>query len=88
MHSHTLEVLGTNLSFKSKAEPRRIERARAMLEKRYAELELHGGQLSKERLLIFLALSLADDIMLLREEKEGYAKRIEGLLGNIEKNAG
>lgn len=88
MHSHTLAVLGLELSFKAEADPRRIERARALLDERYTRLAQHGGQLSKEKLLAFLALSLADDILLMQEERSETDKRLRNLLGNIEKVAG
>lgn len=88
MHSHTLEVLGLELSFKAEADPRRIERARALLDERYARLAQHGGLLSKEKLLIFLALSLADDVLLMQDEKSETDKRLQELLANIEKVVG
>ena len=84
MHSHTLEVLGLELSFKAEADPRRIERARALLDERYARLAQHGGTLSKEKLLAFLALSLADDVLLMQEERSRADKKVQELLGNIE----
>lgn len=87
MHSHTLEVLGIDLSFKAEADPRRIERAKALLDERYDKLTQHGGALSKEKLLAFLALSLADDIVLLQEDKGRTEQRMRELLGNIEKVA-
>lgn len=88
MHTHTLEVLGTELFFKAKADPGRIERAKSLLDERYAELSQHGGILSKEKLLVFLALSLADDVVLLQDEKEKNDVKMRELLGNIEKVAG
>ena len=85
MRSHTLEVLGLEVSFKAEADPRRIERARTLLEERYAKLSQHGGQLSKEKLLTFLALSLADDVLLLQDEKGECGKRMKELLASMEK---
>jgi cell division protein ZapA len=87
MHSHTLDVLGLELSFKAEADPRRIERARDLLDERYGRLARHGGLLSKEKLLAFLALSLADDVLLMQEERGSTDKRLRELLGNIEKVA-
>lgn len=87
MHSHTLEVLGLELSFKAEADPRRIEKARELLDERYGRLAQHGG-LSKEKLLAFLALSLADDVLQMQEERGSTDKRLRELLGNIEKVAG
>lgn len=88
MHSHTLEVLGLELSFKAEADPRRIERARALLDERYAKLAQHSGSLSKEKLLAFLALSLADDVLLMQTKQGETDKRLRELLGDIEKVAG
>jgi cell division protein ZapA len=88
MRSHSLEVLGLEVSFKAEADPRRIERARTLLEERYAKLSQHNGQLSKEKLLVFLALSLADDVLLLQDEKSGCRKRMQELLVSMEKVAG
>ena len=87
MRSHTLEVLGLEVSFKAEADPRRIERARTLLEERYAKLSQHGAQLSKEKLLTFLALSLADDVLLLQDEKGESGKRMKELLASMEKAA-
>ncbi|MDR2489677.1 MAG: cell division protein ZapA [Desulfovibrio sp.] len=84
MRSHTLEVLGLEVSFKAEADPRRIERARALLEERCARLSRHGKPLSKEKLLTFLALSLADDVLLLQDERGEYTKRMQKLLANME----
>lgn len=88
MRSHTLEVLGLEVSFKAEADPRRIERARALLAERYGKLTQHSGHLSKEKLLTFLALSLADDVIQMQEEKTDTKRRVRELLVNIEKVAG
>ena len=88
MRTHTLDVLGLEVSFKAEADPRRIERARALLEERYAKIAQHGGQLSKEKLLTFLTLALADDVIQMQEEKDEIKKRVTNLLVSIEKVAG
>jgi cell division protein ZapA len=88
MHSHSLELLGLDLHFKSDAEPERIESARLLIEERYSRLYRPGSTISKEKLLMFLALSLADDFLLLREEKRETEQKLLEFLGNIEKVAG
>ncbi|MDR0339716.1 MAG: cell division protein ZapA [Desulfovibrio sp.] len=88
MHSHVLEVLGLELSFRAEADPARIERARKLLEERFSRMGQHGGMLSKEKLFAFLALSLADDVLLLQRDKKETAGRIEEILGAIQKVAG
>jgi cell division protein ZapA len=85
MRSHTLEVLGLEVSFKAEADPRRIERARIFLEERYSKLAQYGGQLSKEKLLTFLALSLADDVLLQQAEKSERDNRLKALLVSMER---
>jgi cell division protein ZapA len=85
MRSHTLNVLGLEVSFKAEADPKRIERANALLEKRYSQLTQHRGHISKEKLLTFLALALADDILQAREEKNETKSRMERLLSSMEK---
>jgi cell division protein ZapA len=86
MHSHTLAVLGLDLTFRADADPLRIERARALLEERYERLAKYGG-LSKEKLLTFLALSLADDVLLMQDEKGRADRKVQEILGNMEKVA-
>ena len=87
MRSHTLEVLDIEVSFKAEADPRRIERARTLIDERYAKLARHSGQISKEKLLVFLALSLADDVLLLQDEQGASQRRMKELLVNMEKIA-
>lgn len=88
MQSHTIEVLGLELSFKLNVDPMRIRRAKTLLDDRYVKLARHGGILSKEKLLAFLALSLADDVLLMQDEKAETDEKMKELLGNIEKAAG
>lgn len=87
MRSHTLDVLGLEVSFKAEADPRRIERAKTLLEERYTRLSQHGGHVSKEKLLTFLALALADDVIQAQDDKEETAGRVRRLLTSIEKAA-
>lgn len=88
MQSHTIEVLGLELSFKLNVDPMRIRRAKTLLDDRYGKLARHGGILSKEKLLAFLALSLADDVLLMQDEKAETDEKMKELLGTIEKAAG
>jgi cell division protein ZapA len=85
MQTHSLSVLGQDVSFKTDADPQRIERARSLLETRYTKLTQHGGHLSKEKLLTFLALALADDFLIMQDEKGEMQSKISQLLAKIEK---
>jgi cell division protein ZapA len=85
MRSHTLNVLGLEVSFKAEADPKRIERAKNLLEGRYSQFTNHKGHISKEKLLTFLALALADDIIQAQEERNETKSRVEKLLSSMEK---
>lgn len=80
MAHYSFNVLGHDVSFKAEADPKRIEQARVLLEERYHKLQQHGKQLSKEKLLTFLALALADDMLQAREEMEKSEKKVQSIL--------
>ena len=83
MAHYNFNVLGQNVSFRAEADPTRIEQARLLLEERYDKLQQHGKQLSKEKLLTFLALALADDMLQAREEMEKSEKKVQSILDTI-----
>ena len=87
MRRHSLTVLGQEVSFKAEADPGRVERARALLEERFEQLTRNGGHLSKEKLLTFLALALADDFIQAQDDKDETKNRVKKLLTSIEKVA-
>jgi cell division protein ZapA len=79
MPRYTLNLFGLDISFKTDAESDRIEAAQALLEKRFKDLTAGAGDLSKEKALTFLLLSLADDYLV------GTARmaRLEEKIGEI-----
>lgn len=79
MPRYTLSLMGLEISFKTDADADRVEAARTLLEERYTDLNKNAGDLSKERLLTFLALSLADDY-LVNQERLGH---LEEKIGEI-----
>ncbi len=85
MRRHSLTVLGQEVSFKAEADPGRVERARALLEERFGQLARSGGHLSKEKLLTFLALALADDLVHLKDQWGHQERKLAELLAGIEK---
>lgn len=87
MRSHSLNVLGIDISFKAKTDPERVEQARLLLEERFEKLRQHSSSLSKEKLLTFLALALADDYLLLRESLETSEEKLQHILFSIESSA-
>lgn len=84
MRNFTLDVLGLEISFKADADPARLEQARQMLDKRYEILKQHGRHLSKEKLLTFLALALADDLLVLTEKLDLTGEKIQEIVTKIE----
>ncbi len=84
MQNHTLDVLGLELSFKADADPVRLEQARQMLENRFSILRQHGRHLSKEKLLTFLALALADDLIESQEEISAAEKKVQKIMTEID----
>jgi len=84
MPSYNLSVLGLNVSFKAEADHKRVEEAKTLLEERYGDLDFSGRQISKERLLIFLALGLADDLLQSNQKREKLDQRISALLDKID----
>lgn len=85
MPSYTLTVLGLEVSFKAQADQERVLEAKKLLEERYEELSEHGRRLSKEKLLTFLALGLADDLLQCNSDLDSLEGRLSGLLAAIEK---
>lgn len=84
MQGITLNVLGYDISFKADADPQRINRVHSLLELRYETIKQHGAHLSKEKLLTYLALALADDYITAIEDQEKAEKKLGELLVKIE----
>ncbi len=84
MPEYNINILDLDLNFKTDASPERIEQAKAILEKRFAALEGRGRKLSKERLLVFLALSLADDYLQTDQKLVDLQGRVDELLLKID----
>lgn len=87
MRSFNLTVLGLEVAFKAEADPKRVECAKALVEERFDKLKFHGRQLSKEKLLTFLVLGLADDLLQSTRQNEEMRERITALLAKIEESA-
>ncbi len=84
MPSYNLEILGLTLSFKTDAEPDRVEAARVMVEERCKLLGSGGKALGKEKLLAFVALGLADDVLMSNQRLGEIMQRAGTLLKKIE----
>lgn len=79
MPRYTLNLLGLEISFKTDADSVRIEAAQAFIEGKHKELVAGAGDLSKEKAMTFLLLSLADDYLV----AEDKLQRLEEKIGEI-----
>lgn len=77
-------MLGLELSFTTSSESERIQEVVDLLHSRYRTLEERAGHISKERLLIYLALSLADDYLRDQERLVQLENTLQQLLSKIE----
>jgi cell division protein ZapA len=84
MPSYTLSILGLELSFKTDAEPERVASARELVEQRYNMLQAGGKTLGKEKLLAFVALGLADDVIVSNQRLDALRSRVGELLHKID----
>lgn len=83
MPSYNKVILGLEISFKTDAEPDRVELAKALVEERYRLLNPGGKNLSKDKLLTFVALGLADDLLLANHRLDEMESKLDKLLSRI-----
>lgn len=81
----TLAVLGVQIAVKSGADTTRINKAIALVQKRYDDqvTRSHGSQ-GKDALLTFTALELADELLQLQKNQEAERQRVQDLLTKIQ----
>ena len=82
-----LTVLGVDIAFRAGADMERAREAARLVEERFArgKTRSQGGQ-SREILLTFLALGLADELLQLKKTQNDARRRIAALLARIEKS--
>ena len=80
-----LTVLGFDIAFRAGADMERAQETARLVEERFALLKSRsqGGQ-SRELLLTFLALGLADELLQLEKKQNDARRRIAALLARIE----
>ena len=84
MPKYSLSIVGLDLSFTTDAEPQRVEAARKLVEQRYNLLQAGGKTLGKEKLLAFVALGLADDMLMSNQQLDRLNDRVGELLHKID----
>lgn len=83
----TLTVLGLSIAFRPGADMERVRKAARLVEERFADqkLRFHGGQ-TKDILLTFLSLGLADDLLQSQNELADVQNRVSAVLSKIEES--
>ena len=85
MPSYNVSILGFELSFKTDAQAQRVESARELVEQRYNNMLKAGGKaLGKEKLLAYVALGLADDVLMSNQRLDDLESRVGALLTKID----
>jgi cell division protein ZapA len=85
MPSYNVSILGFELSFKTDAQAERVESARELVEQRYNNMLKAGGKaLGKEKLLAYVALGLADDVLMSNQRLDDLESRVGALLTKID----
>lgn len=84
MASYRLNLLGQEVSFKTNADDERIREAERLIKDRYNRLNDRGSRLSNEKILILVALSLADELIQTGERLDRTEKKIDQLLQEID----
>lgn len=86
MHSYHLDLCDLQVAFRTEASPERVERARKYVEERYGRVKAQGGQFGRDRLLVMLLISMADDLLELRERTSRADSRLDELLQSLKEN--
>ena len=87
MHSYHLDLCDLQVAFRTEATPERVEKARQYVEERYGRVKAQGGQFGRDRLLVMLLISMADDLLELRERNSRADSRLDELLRSLKENA-
>jgi len=87
MPSYNVRLLGQEVSFKTNAEEDRIRQAEQLIKSRFQGLDTYGSRVSNEKLLILVALSLADDYIQTRQRLDELEDRMNQLLERFDRNA-
>ncbi len=78
MQTYNITVCGLEISFKTSVEAQRVYKAAKLIEENYENLQFHGNQLSKEKLMLVLAIGIADDFLQIQEEQQKMLQAAEG----------
>ena len=83
----TLTILGLDIAFKTGVDIDRVKEAASLLEEKFAAQKAKSrGTRSKDIILVFLALGLADELLRMKSRQDETQLRLESLLAKIEKS--
>ena len=85
MPSYNVRLLGQEVSFKTNAEEDRIRQAEQLIKNRFQGLDTYGSRVNNEKLLILVALSLADDYIQTRQRLDELEDKMSRLLEKIDR---
>ncbi|GAB6887322.1 cell division protein ZapA [Desulfothermus okinawensis JCM 13304] len=85
MPTYRLTILGQEVSFRANVDEARIQEAKKVVLDRFDKLNTFGSRLSNEKLLILVALGLADDLLQTKRKLQDTEIKLKQLLEKIEK---
>jgi cell division protein ZapA len=76
--------LGQEVSFKANVDETRVQEAKKVVLDRFSKLNTYGSRLSNEKLLILVALGLADDYLQTTQKLREAEDKLKQLLEKID----
>ncbi len=73
-----------NVSFRTEAGNDRVTKAHEYAQKLYEELKVHGGNLTRDRLLAILRLGITDDLLQQKDKVDAINTNLITLLKKID----
>ncbi len=86
MPSYNLSILGQEISFRADVEESRIREAEQLIRQKFDRLNTYGTRMSNEKLLILVALSLADDYLQTNQKLLDQNTKIRDVLEKIDRH--
>ena len=83
MRTFEFTLLGMEISFRADADPQQVETARTLVEERFSRFSFQGRQMSREKMLMYVALGLADDLLQSERHVGEMRERLDALLAKI-----
>lgn len=82
--SYTLQVFDIDIAFKADANTEDLDSAKELLETRAEQLKQQGKAIAKEKMLLFLSLGLAYDLLQANAQLNSIQRRLEDMLTKVE----